>query len=640
MAAVLVAALAGGGARAEDGTSWCTYTYSAWSTCQNGTQTRTVLSAWPKGCTGRPVLTRSCTSTSACTYTYSAWSTCQNGTQTRTVLSSSPSGCTGTPVLSQSCSATTPPPPSGSAFKVFGNNDLGMHCVDKSFAVFSILPPYNVADAQVVALQSSGPPVLLDSTQADVRYSAVADATGSINSTSPGKTDFWQFVQQLYGVSLPYGQGLQGMWMPADAPNLAGTTLRWDTALGLFKAPGIPIFPIDDAGKVNRYPLMRFGAYDKSGKLLGSTDVVLPVSEETSCQSCHATGGTAAPAGALAWSTDPDLEAQARRNVLILHNARTGTSLQPPVLCATCHYSPALDLAGAGPSGQQSTHDTMSRAMHAFHADKVTGLTDSPVPVGGTVPAPTSQACYQCHPGATTQCLRGAMTAKVDCQNCHGNMSAVGGVYPLVAGGSIDGMNDGGSRRPWLDLPRCQSCHANDAVAKTAVVNAPPLEPDGLRFSTAFRTGDRSASPILATNTRFAEEAGKLYRKSKGHGGLACEACHGSTHAIWSANANDNVAATQLQGHAGTIVECSACHQSPPTAGLGGPHGMHPVGSSWVSAHPNLAEGHQSSCQPCHGTDYRGTVLSRMLATRTVAGRTLTAGTVVGCYTCHNGPNP
>ena len=28
-------------------------------------------------------------------------------------------------------------------------------------------------------------------------------------------------------------------------------------------------------------------------------------------------------------------------------------------------------------------------------------------------------------------------------------------------------------------------------------------------------------------------------------------------------------------------------------------------------------------CQACHGTDYRGTVLSRMLATRTVAGQTL-----------------
>jgi hypothetical protein len=232
------------------------------------------------------------------------------------------------------------------------------------------------------------------------------------------------------------------------------------------------------------------------------------------------------------------------------------------------------------------------------------------------------------------------MTTKVDCQNCHGNMAAVGGATPLLAGGSTDGLNDGKPRRPWLDLPRCQSCHAGDAVTRTAVTGGPPLAADGVRFLDAFRPGDASASPILATNLRFAEEPGKLYRKSKGHGGLACEACHGSTHAIWSGNTNDDVAAIALQGHAGTIGECSTCHDAPPSLGLGGPHGMHPAGEAWVSGHQDYAEGHLSECRPCHGADDRGTVLSRMFVTRTVAGRTLPAGTVVGCYTCHNGPNP
>jgi hypothetical protein len=325
--------------------------------------------------------------------------------------------------------------------------------------------------------------------------------------------------------------------------------------------------------------------------------------------------------------------------VLLLHDARAGTHLTAPVLCASCHYSPALDLAGAGPSTEQLRHGTMSAVMHAFHADKMAGFVDAPVPSGGTVPAAATQACYQCHPGATTQCLRGAMTTMVDCQNCHGGMAAVGGGTPLRAGGSMDGANDGHPRRPWLDLPRCQSCHAGDAVAKTAVAGAPPLAADGLRFLDAFTVGDASASPILATNPRFAEESGKLYRKSKGHGGLACEACHGSTHAIWAGNANDDVAATQLQGHAGLVGECSACHAAPPTPGLGGPHGMHPVGASWVSSHQHYAEGHQSSCQPCHGTDYRGTALSRMFATRTLAGHALPKGTAIGCYTCHDGPS-
>jgi uncharacterized repeat protein (TIGR02543 family) len=92
----------------------CTYTYTAWSACQpDNTQTRTVISSSPAGCTGTPTLSRPCTYVPpTCTYTYSAWSACQpNNTQTRTVISSSPAGCAGTPILSQSC--TYVPPPSG-----------------------------------------------------------------------------------------------------------------------------------------------------------------------------------------------------------------------------------------------------------------------------------------------------------------------------------------------------------------------------------------------------------------------------------------------------------------------------------------------------------------------------------------------
>ncbi len=96
----------------------CTsFTYSDWGACQNGTQTRTVASSLPSGCTGgSPVLNQSCTDTPpTCTsFTYSDWGACQNGTQTRTVASSSPAGCTGgSPVLSQSCTDVPPTPGTG-----------------------------------------------------------------------------------------------------------------------------------------------------------------------------------------------------------------------------------------------------------------------------------------------------------------------------------------------------------------------------------------------------------------------------------------------------------------------------------------------------------------------------------------------
>jgi PKD repeat protein len=68
---------------------------------------------------------------------------------------------------------------------------------------------------------------------------------------------------------------------------------------------------------------------------------------------------------------------------------------------------------------------------------------------------------------------------------------------------------------------------------------------------------------------------------------------------------------------------------------------MHPVGSDWVSSHQDAAEGNASLCQSCHGTDYRGTVLSRMQADRTLSAfgtQTFFRGAIIGCYTCHDGP--
>ena len=47
---------------------------------------------------------------SACTYVYSAWGACADGSQSRTVVSAMPVGCAGTPVLSQSCTITPPLP--------------------------------------------------------------------------------------------------------------------------------------------------------------------------------------------------------------------------------------------------------------------------------------------------------------------------------------------------------------------------------------------------------------------------------------------------------------------------------------------------------------------------------------------------
>ena len=357
-------------------------------------------------------------------------------------------------------------------YKVLATNDLGMHCVDADFSVFSILPPYNVVNAQVVRRGSTGKPAVVNDSIVSLRYQAVRDAAGSINSTSLGsslgpKTNFWTYAEPLYGAKLQPGQGLKGLYMPADTTSVANTSLSWNTTGGLFKAEGIPIVPVDDAGTANRYPLMRLVATEKAtGKDVAYLDVVLPVSEETTCSDCHDTGGAAAQRAGINWSQAADKEIRTRENVLLLHDNMNKTTLMAskPVLCAGCHYSPALDLAGTGPARAQLGKPTMSAAMHAYHSNKMQGYTDDWVRLGGT-PDTQTQACYTCHPGRNTKCLRGAMTETVNCQNCHGDMKAVGGMATLLQGGSIDGTNDFKPRRPWADLPRCQSCHTGDAVS-------------------------------------------------------------------------------------------------------------------------------------------------------------------------------
>jgi hypothetical protein len=138
----------------------------------------------------------------------------------------------------------------------------------------------------------------------------------------------------------------------------------------------------------------------------------------------------------------------------------------------------------------------------------------------------TSADCYKCHPGPNTQCWRDVMHGSTGgittCQNCHGTVKQVG-----------ESISSG--REPWLEEPSCGSTNCHGA--------------------------------------NYAEEPGKLFRNSKGHGGLYCSACHGSPHAIFpTVNPRDNVQNEALQGFSGTLTDCSVCHGYMPSAP--GPHGI------------------------------------------------------------------
>ena len=501
--------------------------------------------------------------------------------------------------------------------------------------------------------------------------------------------------------------------------------------LNWFEAAGIPFAAYDDFGRENPYPLVRVQAI-VGNETVASTDTVLPISGEASCKNCHSAdvemsddaphAGSALQAltdagidVATAFDADPvygevplnvSIEYATDINILRLHDQKHGTDLehQTPVVCQTCHYTPALDLAHVGPLGPENNlvnangrdqlkQSTMSNVMHSHHGS--TGLfPEIPAPIQAADGSISNQAerlaaleqnCYQCHPGKDTQCLRGAMfNGGMLCSDCHGSMHQVGddfskdvspdSVGAFILTGNFYDPHDPQPRVPWANEPGCGSCHTGDAndnlaTADDVVVNTADMNgnPDGIRLRQAYRHGDAKATPIVPDNKRFAEpvapaefngatNAGagnpQLYRVSTGHGGVMCEGCHGATHAEWpnaNPNANDNLAANQLQGHTGSIIECTTCHVTSelPDDTQEGPHGMHLVNDRrfWKEGHKDLAKQENGkpgggTCGSCHGSDHRGTVLSRAPVDRSFfvegSDRTVTAGEPVGCDLCHS----
>ena len=515
-----------------------------------------------------------------------------------------------------------------------------------------------------------------------------------------------------------------------------------------YEAAGIPLTAFDDFGRENPWALMRVQA-KAGGQTLASLDTVLPISGEANCGFCHgdsADGGNGAATQpmldasiAVASSLDdPEFanvpleiskEYAADLNLVRLHDLKHGSGLgvnakytpdlelQTPVVCQSCHYTPALDLAQLGPLGpendaslvlnggtlpidslangrDQIKHKSMSNVMHSHHST-VTGTDGNQlfpamppaVDDNGVLRDPIAandilqQTCYQCHPGQRTDCLRGAMaTGGMLCQDCHGDMAQVGDDFTRNVSlpdniGNFELASDfytnpDTPRVPWANEPGCGSCHTGD-VRDNMHGDADTLgDPqDGIRLMQAFKIGDAKATPIVPSNKRFAENtvpatfdgmpnpgAGNpmLYRVSKGHEGVFCEACHGATHGIWpngNPDANDNVASLQLQGHTGTISECSTCHIGDLGSNLDGPHGMHPIGTAGNNfaegGHGGLAEDNPDACRACHGDDGEGTVLSAMHTDRVLDCDETTAfcpdgnsvlfpdDHQVGCTECH-----
>ena len=353
-------------------------------------------------------------------------------------------------------------------YLIIGWNDLGMHCSNKDFQKMAILPPYNNIMAQVVrrGTATSWPEVVTDN------VSVTYEIPG--NTYSVGKTNFWDYEDALFGVSLPDDIGLTGNGLSG---NLTASE-------NFFKVEGIPITPYTDDNLLTEdpYQLALLRLLDQQQTEVAFTQPVVPVSNEINCVSsgCHSS----------------------ETNILNQHEDEGGFDPNDtPVLCASCHPDNAL-----GAPGMPGV-EPFSYVIHKKHDD-------------------VTNNCYKCHPGPNTQCHRDVMKAAgLTCQTCHGSVQQVAS---SIASG----------REPWLEEPKCgdAACHG----------------------------------------AGYAEETGKLFRQSRGHGGLFCSACHGSPHVILpSLVERDNVQNITLQGFEGTLESCRVCHGIDPQTP--GPHGLYPT---------------------------------------------------------------
>jgi hypothetical protein len=365
------------------------------------------------------------------------------------------------------CTAYTGnPPQKDDQYIVIGWNDLGMHCANKDFSKICVLPPYNNMKAEIIKVgNADNLPELMTT-----GYSVTYEVPG--NTYSVGKTNFWSYEDQLFGVNLPDNIGLTGVGLSGNMGIIENN----------FHVEGIPVTPYTDANLITEDPfqLALLKAFDGQNNLLASTQPVIPVSNEISCVSsgCHGSETSLLNEHEEVGGFDPN---------------------STPILCAECHSSNAL-----GTPGHPGV-PSLSQAIHQLHGEETNN-------------------CYKCHPGTNTQCFRDVMhAAGMICQDCHGSVSNVGN---SIANG----------REPWLEEPSCgaTACHGSN----------------------------------------YAEEPGKLFRQSKGHGGLYCSTCHGSPHAIVPSTVDrDNVQNIALQGYPGTLNKCVVCHGVDPTGP--GPHGIY-----------------------------------------------------------------
>jgi hypothetical protein len=384
-------------------------------------------------------------------------------------------------------------------YTVFAWNDLGMHCLNPTYDKLVILPPYNNVMAQVI--KRGNPPQVITS-GITVSYILINNSTSYSKRSYGG---FWDNSNKLFGVTLPHDiglkeNGLSGNMKPAD---------------GYFIAEGIPVVPVNDDNTWNPFQVAEITVKDATGAVLVKTQATVPTSDEINCGKCH---------GSNAFD-----------DILAKHDSDHGTNLSAPsnqpLLCASCHPSPALGI-NTGPQMY------LSQALHGSHSTR-------------------GASCYDCHPGATTKCNRSlAHTAdNGNCTTCHGDMANV--ANSIEAG-----------RIPWGNEPACATCHSAVTGVSTGTALYRHSRGHGNLYCSACHGSPHAMYPSRETSDNYQSKQYQGFTsKIKSIG--SCGVCHESSRG------NDNIGEFS-EVHGGSnpeeVIGCRACHTSIPATTADWPH--------------------------------------------------------------------
>jgi hypothetical protein len=382
-------------------------------------------------------------------------------------------------------------PAAENEYVVFAWNNLGMHCLNPTYDELVILPPYNTVEAQVIR-RGDPPQIITSGISVEFR---IIDNTYSFGKREYG--GFWTYFSDLFGGT-----------PPANDIGLTGTGLSGTMAVSNdhFIAEGMPVVPVNDAGTWDPFQVIEIKVKDGSGKVLVTTQATVPTSDEINCAKCHSEG----PGSVFT-------------NILTSHDNMHGTDLvnQKPVLCASCHGSPALGTNGPGSSGKY-----LSQAIHGFHADK-------------------DASCYDCHPGAATKCSRSKAHMGTDgdgnCTSCHGDLANVAS--------TIDN-----GRVPWVTEPKCITCHSDVVGVETNDILYRNSAGHGNVYCTACHGSPHAMYPSHEAKDNYQPEH---YQGSKIKAIGSCGICHDNSR---GEGAGGEFSETHGGTSPGTPNACHVCH--------------------------------------------------------------------------------